>query len=229
MLRCIEEEGIKNRCSRINLYLPSEFALYLLNQKRKCVSDLEQRYNMEVIICADDSIKNIADLRIERIKAVKTQDKEEDKEENGTEESSSPRNSRRQPNKGDRKPRIKEETAAEDTPVQEDAADTAEASESVKENRSEDGQENEGRRSNRRRDRRNRFDRRNNRRRDRATIMTTVTTKTTAKQKRKAEAVILYNSHEDIKSPNVAAAEDNSAEKAEQKGKTTWWRKLIKS
>lgn len=186
VLRCIEEEGIKNRCSRINLYLPSEFALYLLNQKRKCISDLEQRYNMEVIICADDSIKNIADLRIERIKAVKTQDKEEDKEENGTEESSSPRNSRRQPNKGDRKPRIKEETAAEDTPVQEDAADTAEASESVKETGMKTGRKT----------------------RDAAvaagvtdatdltvattaaaiaaTIMTTVTTKTTAKQKRKS-------------------------------------------
>lgn len=230
VLRCIEEEGIKNRCSRINLYLPSEFALYLLNQKRKCVSDLEQRYNMEVIICADDSIKNIADLRIERIKAVKTQDKEEDKEENGTEESSSPRNSRRQPNKGDRKPRIKEETAAEDTPVQEDAADTAEASESVKENRSEDGQENEGRRSNRRRDRRNRFDRRNNRRRDRRNYNDNGDNENNGETKKeKAEAVILYNSHEDIKSPNVAAAEDNSAEKAEQKGKTTWWRKLIKS
>ena len=230
VLRCIEEEGIKNRCSRINLYLPSEFALYLLNQKRKCVSDLEQRYNMEVIICADDSIKNIADLRIERIKAVKTQDKEEDKEENGTEESSSPRNSRRQPNKGDRKPRIKEETAAEDTPVQEDAADTAEASESVKENRNEDGQENEGRRSNRRRDRRNRFDRRNNRRRDRRNYNDNGENENNGETKKeKAETVILYNSHEDIKSPNVAAAEDNSAEKAEQKGKTTWWRKLIKS
>lgn len=230
VLRCIEEEGIKNRCSRINLYLPSEFALYLLNQKRKCISDLEQRYNMEVIICADDSIKNIADLRIERIKAVKTQDKEEDKEENGTEESSSPRNSRRQPNKGDRKPRIKEETAAEDTPVQEDAADTAEASESVKENRNEDGQENEGRRSNRRRDRRNRFDRRNNRRRDRRNYNDNGDNENNGETKKeKAEAVILYNSHEDIKSPNVAAAEDNSAEKAEQKGKTTWWRKLIKS
>lgn len=230
VLRCIEEEGIKNRCSRINLYLPSEFALYLLNQKRKCVSDLEQRYNMEVIICADDSIKNIADLRIERIKAVKTQDKEEDKEENGTEESSSPRNSRRQPNKGDRKPRIKEETAAEDTPVQEDAADTAEAPESVKENRNEDGQENEGRRSNRRRDRRNRFDRRNNRRRDRRNYNDNGDNENNGETKKeKAEAVILYNSHEDIKSPNVAAAEDNSAEKVEQKGKTTWWRKLIKS
>ena len=230
VLRCIEEEGIKNRCSRINLYLPSEFALYLLNQKRKCISDLEQRYNMEVIICADDLIKNIADLRIERIKAVKTQDKEEDKEENGTEESSSPRNSRRQPNKGDRKPRIKEETAAEDTPVQEDAADTAEASESVKENRNEDGQENEGRRSNRRRDRRNRFDRRNNRRRDRRNYNDNGDNENNGETKKeKAEAVILYNSHEDIKSPNVAAAEDNSAEKAEQKGKTTWWRKLIKS
>lgn len=191
---------------------------------------LEQRYNMEVIICADDSIKNIADLRIERIKAVKTQDKEEDKEENGTEESSSPRNSRRQPNKGDRKPRIKEETAAEDTPVQEDAADTAEASESVKENRNEDGQENEGRRSNRRRDRRNRFDRRNNRRRDRRNYNDNGENENNGETKKeKAETVILYNSHEDIKSPNVAAAEDNSAEKAEQKGKTIWWRKLIKS
>ena len=103
-------------------------------------------------------------------------------------------------------------------------------SESVKENRSEDGQENEGRRSNRRRDRRNRFDRRNNRRRDRSNYNDNGDNENNGETKKeKAEAVILYNSHEDIKSPNVAAAEDNSAEKAEQKGKTTWWRKLIKS
>lgn len=38
--------------------------------------ELEQKYKMNVIISADDSIKNIADYRIERIKAVKIQSEE---------------------------------------------------------------------------------------------------------------------------------------------------------
>lgn len=71
ILRTIEEEGSKGRSSKITISLPRDVAVYLLNQKRGDLVEIEHKYNMQIIICADDSIKNIADYRIERIKAVK--------------------------------------------------------------------------------------------------------------------------------------------------------------
>ena len=74
ILRIIEEEGTKARSSSINVFVPADYAVYLLNQKRQAICDIEQRYNMAVIISADNNIKNIAEYRIERVKAVKTEE-----------------------------------------------------------------------------------------------------------------------------------------------------------
>lgn len=74
VLRILEEEGAKNRSSSVNIFVPGDYAVYLLNQKRKALHEIEQRYGMAVIISADDSIKNIAEYRIERVKAVKTEE-----------------------------------------------------------------------------------------------------------------------------------------------------------
>ena len=81
VLRGIEEEGIKNRSSRLNVYVPSETAIYLLNQKRQMLLGLEQKYKMTVIISADDSIKCISDYRIERTKNVKPAEEEKNEPE----------------------------------------------------------------------------------------------------------------------------------------------------
>lgn len=79
ILRIIEEEGSKNRSSMINIFLPSDYAIYLLNQKRSALYDIENRYKMSIIISADDSIKNIAEYRIERTKAQKVEEPTEEK------------------------------------------------------------------------------------------------------------------------------------------------------
>ena len=71
ILRIIEEEGTKNRSSSVNIFVPSDYAVYLLNQKRQALYEIEKRYGMTVIISADDSIKNIAEYRIERTKIAK--------------------------------------------------------------------------------------------------------------------------------------------------------------
>ncbi len=71
ILRAIEEEGIKNRTSKLNVYIPSEIAIYILNQKRKNLIDLEQKYKMDIVICADDTIKCVSGYRMERIKISK--------------------------------------------------------------------------------------------------------------------------------------------------------------
>ena len=71
VLRGIEEEGIKGRSSRINVFVPADTAIYLLNQKRQTLINMEQKYKMEVIISADNSIQCISEYRIERTKSVK--------------------------------------------------------------------------------------------------------------------------------------------------------------
>ena len=76
VLRGIEEEGIKNRSAQLNVFVPTDVAIYLLNQKRQNMVELEQKYKMSVIVSADDSIQNINDYRIERIKATKVQPQE---------------------------------------------------------------------------------------------------------------------------------------------------------
>lgn len=71
VLRAIEEEGNRSRSAKINVFLPDETAIYLLNQKRQKLCELEQKYKMQIIISADSNIKNVADYRIERTKLTK--------------------------------------------------------------------------------------------------------------------------------------------------------------
>ena len=74
ILREIEEEGVKNRFSGVTVYVPTETAVYLLNQKRKSLADLEEKYKMSVVISADDTIKNVSDFKIERQRVMKVQE-----------------------------------------------------------------------------------------------------------------------------------------------------------
>ena len=71
ILRAIEEEGIKGRSSKINVFLPTETAIYILNHKRKTLVEMEQKYKMEIVVSADDSIKCISNYKIERTKLSK--------------------------------------------------------------------------------------------------------------------------------------------------------------
>ena len=194
ILRALEEEGIKNRSSKLNIFVPSDVAVYLLNHKRKVLSDLEEKYKLDIVISADDSVKCISDYRIERTKAPVLP--KEDKPE--------------------AKPLDKEVEAV--APVEEPVSEPeiempAEQPEQSEQN----GRDFRGRRG-----RRGRFDRRRgrgnyDRRSSEATAPTPV--------KEKQEAVILYNSHEDIAPQPEQPAPEAQPEK---KGKSTWWKKLIK-
>ena len=46
--------------------VPSDVAIYLLNQKRVEISELEQEFGTEIAIVGDDSMLNIADYTIQR-------------------------------------------------------------------------------------------------------------------------------------------------------------------
>ena len=242
ILRCIEEEGIKNKSSRINLYLPSEFAVYLLNQKRKNISALEDKYNMEVIICADDAIKNIADYRIERVKILKPVKENIQISENEEirDETSSPEINSKPEKKAKRGRRKKldapieaeketpETVLADEKPEEPEEPSSLEPQDEpeIPENVEEVPQgEKEYRYNNRRRDRRNRFDRRGRNRGRRKHDNNNEHPNFSEHKKEKSEAVILYNSHEDI-APQV---QNDIKEENTPKEKETWWRKLIKS
>lgn len=225
LLRAIEEEGIKGRSSRINIFVPADVAIYLLNQKRQAISALEQRYKIEVVISADDSIKNVADFKIERIKAVKA-----------AEEPQKPAATQIVTEAGESAPSVKDTKAKKAEEVSlENGEDSAEkTSDGEQENGNNGNNRNNDRRN--RRDRRNRYDR-NNRRNRRNRYENgeergnrengngeQENNHNHASAKEKSEAVILYNSHEDIKSPNKESKDDD---KSGKKRKSTWWKKLI--
>lgn len=223
VLRGIEEEGIKNRSAQLNVFVPSDVAIYLLNQKRQNLICLEQRYKMNVIISADDSIQNINEYRIDRIKAAR-------------------------PINDDKKPadtNVEKETAqvVEEKSNKESAKTDVEATESKdadnRNSQEENGRSrNNNRRNNNRRDgrRNNRRDRRDNRdgrddnnykRRDNAnpTEANSGEEKAAPVHKEKQEAVILYNSHAN----NISNQDNNPSNSQEEtKEKSTWWKKLIK-
>ncbi len=71
VLRAIEEEGIKGAYNRIEVKLPQDIAIYILNHKRRILADLEEKYELEIVITADSAIKNICDYKIERSRIAK--------------------------------------------------------------------------------------------------------------------------------------------------------------
>lgn len=216
VLRSIEEEGIKNRSSKINVFVPSDIAIYLLNQKRQTLCDLEQKYKMDIIISADDSLKNVSEFRIERTKTVKAQNENKPADEK---EAVKEKREKRQP-----APAKSTENKKETRPVQEETPETADVQENAES--TQDTTEN-GKNNRRRRDRRNRFDRNNRRnRRNRYNNNEEVSENggNTSEGKEKQEAVILYNSHEDITSKENSS---ENTEEAPKKRKSTWWKKLI--
>lgn len=223
ILRAIEEEGIKNRSAKISIAVPTETAIYLLNQKRQTLCALEQRYKMEIVICADDGIKNVAEFKLERVKSQKEalEEKKAAEETSDDEPRREENNGRRNNRRSDRRQTQPEEKAAEteNTEIQQQADENGN-NESTAEN-GELNNNRRGRRRDRRRDRRGR-DRRRDRRERGSDENEGSAIRENEPHKEKAETIILYNSHEDIKS-NAS----NNQETDEKQGKTNWWRKLI--
>ena len=77
VLRAIEEEGVKNKFNNLNVSVPTETAVYLLNKKRKALSNLEDRYDISICILADSEMKNVSDFKIEKQRVKKTQENED--------------------------------------------------------------------------------------------------------------------------------------------------------
>ena len=56
-LRALEEEGIKGKASAISLSIPNDIALYILNNKRAMLADIEARYGFTVHMTINDELK----------------------------------------------------------------------------------------------------------------------------------------------------------------------------
>jgi ribonuclease E len=67
-MRAIEEEGVRRRASEIAVSVPPNVALYMLNQKRQALSEIEARYGFTVLIEADEEL-HAADCEIERVRS----------------------------------------------------------------------------------------------------------------------------------------------------------------
>jgi ribonuclease E len=68
VLRSIEEEGMRRRSAEICVYVPTTVALYILNQKRDSLVQLETRYSLRVLVARDDALIPPA-FRLERLRA----------------------------------------------------------------------------------------------------------------------------------------------------------------
>ena len=220
ILRGIEEEGIRNRSAQVNVFVPGDIAVYLLNHKREKLMELEKHYGMNIIISADNSIKNVSDYRIERIKSTKSE--EEDKKPAEKEKREDKRSDRKEEKRNSRTP--KQETQAEEVVSEQDTSTVNDESENVSE---ENPKENNDRKGRRERGRRGRRDRGNGRERK---DCTTREASEKPAPKEKQEAIILYNSRGNTTSQAEMkpAANSDTAGSDDAKEKTTWWKKLIK-
>jgi ribonuclease E len=77
VLRSIEEEGIRKRSSEIAVAVPNEIALYILNQKRASLGEIEARYGFRVSVSGDDDLLP-AGMRLERLKGRVATDEDDE-------------------------------------------------------------------------------------------------------------------------------------------------------
>src|SRR5206468_2981170 len=68
VLRSIEEEGIRRRSAEVCIYVPTNVALYILNQKRESLTQIEARYGVKVMVAQDDTLIPPS-FRLERLRA----------------------------------------------------------------------------------------------------------------------------------------------------------------
>lgn len=175
ILRAIEEEGTRRRADEIVVRVASKVALFILNQKREALAEIEQRHHFRVLLEGDDSlippdhvIERTAPytgpaLTKEEEDAVAARDaelariQEEEKEENG-------KRRRRRRSRG----RKRNQNDRDDNLVDDDDNEAYEASENDEQDRDDNGgdDDDDGSEKGRRRRRGRRGGRRRTRRAD---------------------------------------------------------------
>ena len=164
ILRIIEEEGIRARNSKFTVYLQPRVAVFILNNKRANLSELETRYDFSVSIAIDDELTASA-YRMERSgKPSKTSRKHKDSLKLGndvnklidvTEEDLSPKDEKDdRPKRRRRRRRNRNDRNANHLKNQKENAEEAKGTEAEQSNPEEDKQDKPRRRRRPRRNKR---------------------------------------------------------------------------
>jgi ribonuclease E len=74
-LRALEEEGVRKASGNITLHVPTKVALYILNQKRATLTEIETRYSFAVTVAADEALVP-PDFRLDRLRQADDEDAE---------------------------------------------------------------------------------------------------------------------------------------------------------
>ncbi len=128
VLRALEEEGTRHDLSEVTVSIPGAVALYVLNNKRAVLSDIENRYGFRIVLLGDDSVVS-PDMRIDRVRApapdtgdkpsaAESREKAAKTDEAGPREEGEKKRSRRRRSRRKSSPEAAAETIAEE------AADT---------------------------------------------------------------------------------------------------------
>lgn len=67
VLRGIEEEAIQQKATEIIVYTPTAISLYILNQKRKALQAIEEKWKLSILFSKDDALIP-PDYRVERVR-----------------------------------------------------------------------------------------------------------------------------------------------------------------
>ena len=76
VLRAVEEEGLSQRASEVAVYVPADIALYIFNQKREALAEIEERYGFRVQLARDDTLMS-PNYRMELIRGRSEEDAQE--------------------------------------------------------------------------------------------------------------------------------------------------------
>lgn len=67
MFRRLQEKLLAKQAQKIIMSVPSDVAVYILNNKRFELNQMEKEYNTEIVILADDNLLNIDNYTIQRV------------------------------------------------------------------------------------------------------------------------------------------------------------------
>lgn len=72
LIRAIEEEGVRSRSSLLSIRIPTNICIYLLNNKRRHLTELENRFGLRIELMPDDSVV-MPNFEIDRVALEKNQ------------------------------------------------------------------------------------------------------------------------------------------------------------
>ncbi len=77
-LRALEEEGVRARAAEVHLTVSPDVAIYILNQKREMLADIERRYEFRVVVKTEDVLDLVP--AVYKIDIVRPQDDDDEEE-----------------------------------------------------------------------------------------------------------------------------------------------------